>query len=229
VTAPEAGAERGTTEGERTGEERKDVAGGMTLYLRCGDDGPTFTARLVEKEAQLSLPNGKVVLPRVESASGERFSNGDFELWRKGDSATYQNNAGQRFNCSNDTKLAVWQDAGRRGVEMRAVGEERGGWVLEQTLTTMTLTTAEGLERVEIPTPESKGYIEGERVSYWGRDGDTLMRVSRESKECVDERTGEKFDTTIEISLNGQTLEGCGRDLSRLGRSTVSGGRLPEF
>jgi membrane-bound inhibitor of C-type lysozyme len=204
----QVGAERGEAEATAT-------AGGSSLYLRCGDDGPSFPVRVEGEQAELSLPFGNVRLPEIESDQGTRYSDGHFTLWREGNSAKYQDDQGRKFDCTNDTEQAIWSDARRRGVEMRAVGPDRDGWVLEMTLTSTSLFMGDESETIDISTPSPKGYLESEEESYWGRDEDefTLLRVTRFDEECTDPRTGQKFDMRVEVSLNGHVMEGCGRGL----------------
>jgi uncharacterized membrane protein len=206
----QVGAERGaapTTAGAT------DAAGGMSLYLRCGDDGPSFPVRVESEQAELSLSFGNVRLPAVEQ--GTRYSDGKFTLWREGESLEYQDDQGKKFDCTNDAEQAVWSDARRRGVEMRAVGPDHDGWVLEMTLTGTSLFMGDESETIDIDTPSPKGYLESDEESYWGRDDDefTLLRVTRRGEECTDPRTGQKFDMRVEVALNGHTMEGCGRSL----------------
>jgi hypothetical protein len=212
VIAAEFGAERGT---EMSTAAPNDAMGGESLYLRCGADGPSFGVRVEGQQAELSLPFGNVRLPEVASAEGTRFSDGKFTLARQGNSAKYQDDQGRKFDCTNDPQWAVWSDARRRGVEMRAVGPDRGGWVLEMTLTRVALFLGDEAERIDIDTPSPKGYLESDEESYWGRDDDeyTLLSVTRADEECTDPRTGEKFDLRVEVSLNGHSMAGCGRSL----------------
>jgi membrane-bound inhibitor of C-type lysozyme len=208
----QVGAERGEAPMAATA---ADASGGTSLYLRCGDDGPSFPVRVESEQAELSLSFGNVRLAKVKSEQGTKYSDGKFTLWRDGDSAKYQDDQGRKFDCKNDSEQATWSDARRRGVEMRAVGPDRDGWVLEMTLTGTSLFMGDESETIDIVTPSPKGYLESEEESYWGRDEDeyTLLRVTRVDEECMDPRTGQKFDMRVEVSLNGHTMEGCGRNL----------------
>lgn len=198
----QVGAERG--EADEPGPEQ-----GNTFYMECGDEGPAFVVVIERDRARLFMPSGEVVLPHMPSASGTKFTDGKTILWTEGSAAIFEDADGHRFMCSNNPEVAVWQDARRRGVVLRGVGT---GWVLELDPKTTVLVTENGGSRFDIPTPDPDK--EGAKTSYFGRDGSTTLRITSERKDCVDADTGEKFGLSIDVDLGGDTLHGCGRDLS---------------
>jgi membrane-bound inhibitor of C-type lysozyme len=182
---------------------------GATLYIECGDEGPSFVVRLQGEEARVYLPDGERILKRVPSASGARYTDGKTVLWSKGDAAIFESDEGTRYMCSNNPQLAVWQEARRRGVALRGVGE---GWILEIAPTQTLILTGDGANRFDMATPEPKR--DERRTVYEGRDETIALRVTTEPKECTDRATGEKFDLEVQVEVGAKTLHGCGRDLA---------------
>jgi membrane-bound inhibitor of C-type lysozyme len=182
---------------------------GATLYLECGDEGPSFVVRVEGQEARLYLPDGEVRLTRVPSADGARYTDGKTVLWSKGDAAIFENEQGMRYMCSNNPQLAAWQDARRRGVALRGVGE---GWILEMAPSKTLLLTGDGANRFDMATPEPT--LDERRTVYEGRDQTIALRITTEPKACIDPATGEKFDVAVQVDVGATTLHGCGRDLT---------------
>ncbi len=182
---------------------------GATLYVECGDEGPSFVVRIEGEEARLYLPDGEVVLKLVPSASGARYTDGKTVLWSKGDAAIFESAEGTRFMCSNNPQLAVWQEARRRGVALRGVGE---GWILEIAPTQTLILTGDGANRFDMATPEPKR--DERRTIYEGRDKTIALRITTEPKECTDRTTGETFELEVQVEVGANTLRGCGRDLA---------------
>ncbi len=200
----EVGAERGEADGSEPAESE-----GNTFYMECGDEGPGFVVVIERERARLFMPNGEVVLPHMPSASGTKYTDGKTILWTEGSAAIFEDADGHRFMCSNNPEVAVWQDARRRGVFLRGIGKD---WVVELDPKSTVLVVENGQSRFDIPTPDPDK--DGAKTSYFGRDGSTTVRITSERKDCVDAGTGEKFGLSIEVDLGGDTLRGCGRDLS---------------
>jgi membrane-bound inhibitor of C-type lysozyme len=68
------------------------LAQGTLVTYQCAD-GTTFSARLSDQEAVADLPNNpNLALPKVESASGAKYSDGTTTLWDKGGEAFVESN-----------------------------------------------------------------------------------------------------------------------------------------
>ncbi len=212
AASAEIGAERGDAPTAGNLPVARAVAApnddGATLYLECGDEGPSFVVRVEGKEARLYLPDGEVRLELVPSDSGARYTDGKTVLWSKGDAAIFETEQGTRYMCSNNPQLAVWQDARRRGVVLRGVGE---GWVLEIAPTTTLVLTGDGANRFDMATPEPTR--DQRRAIYVGRDEATALRITTERKACTDRTTGEQFELEVSVEVGANTLRGCGRNL----------------
>jgi uncharacterized membrane protein len=107
-------------------------------------------------------------------------------------------------------KNDVWHAAKLRGVAFRAIGQEPG-WLLEITNGEEILVVTNYGQ-----TKESYAYVEPQedkaaRETVFQIDADT--RVLIEGKPCTDSMSGESFEVTVTVALDGETLQGCGRAL----------------
>lgn len=101
----QVGAVRGEAEpGPGSGE-------GNTLYLECGDEGPSFMVVIEAQRARLFLSEGEADLAQMPAGSGTKYTDGKIVLWTQGDAAIFEDADGRRYMCSNNPSLAVWQDA----------------------------------------------------------------------------------------------------------------------
>lgn len=73
---------------------------GKDIVFDC-ENGYSFTVRFKEeKEAELSLPDKTVTLPRVISGSGARYAEGDMVFWTKGEWALLETGSKSYKNCN---------------------------------------------------------------------------------------------------------------------------------
>jgi putative lipoprotein len=107
-------------------------------------------------------------------------------------------------------KNNVWHKAKLRGVAFRAIGQEPG-WLLEITNgEEILLVTDYGQNRKSHPYVEPQE-DKAARRTVFQVDADTSVLI--EGKPCSDTMSGEKFETTVTVTIGGQTLKGCGRAL----------------
>lgn len=103
----------------------------------------------------------------------------------------------------------VWDEARKRGVAFRAVGNEPGWWV-EVTDTDPPVIRAEldyGERKVEV----TKAMGISSTFGFGGKtaDGtDVLLRIYREA--CSDDMSGAAFDARAEFTVGAKTYRGCG-------------------
>jgi uncharacterized membrane protein len=111
---------------------------------------------------------------------------------------------------------AVFEQARRRGIEFRAVGQEPG-WTLEidrDVNGVLDFTGDYGAIRVIAPVPEPVHEVEG--ASWYRVETDArTLRVRLSAEPCEDTMSGEVFSYTVMVEIDGRTLHGCGRELSR--------------
>ncbi|MCP4333129.1 MAG: hypothetical protein GY785_10780 [Gammaproteobacteria bacterium] len=107
-------------------------------------------------------------------------------------------------------KNDVWHAAKLRGVAFRAIGQEPG-WLLEITNgEEILIVTNYGQDKKSIPYVEPQVDQSARKTVYPVDDG---TQVQIEGKPCIDTMSGESFQTTVTVTLNGKSLKGCGRAL----------------
>lgn len=182
---------------------------GKTMVYEC--NGYDFITRLGPGEMALWLEDRYVILSQVRAASGVRYEEGDTAFWMKGETASLTVD-GQFFpDCRQSPRRVPWEDARRRGVDFRAVGNEPG-WYLElQRGRQLLFVEDHGMRRVLIPDPvEETG--EGVR-SYHGVNGSDQLQVEVVERFCSDSMSGERYPGRVTVTLNGKHFSGCGRAL----------------
>ena len=109
-------------------EPLKVVEPAKTLVYECNDF--EFVARTGPGEITLYLPTENLVLEKVRAASGEKYEGQGVVFQSKGDTATLDLGTRILGSCQLNAGRAPWEEARRRGVNFRAVGQEPG-WYLE--------------------------------------------------------------------------------------------------
>ncbi|MFZ0390516.1 MAG: MliC family protein [Calditrichia bacterium] len=184
-----------------------------TYVFDC-ESGRTFTVRIEGNTAILFLPDNPVRLPRIESASGAKYSDGKILFWSKGDTARIQLHSRTYRNCLENPGRSRWAHARLNGVDFRAVGNEPG-WYLEITGGGETVfVTDYGQSEYHFTTPEPEVDREAGRSEYLMENNNRQMKVILEGKWCRDNATGEQFETTVTVRIDGRVFHGCGRVLN---------------
>ena len=182
------------------------VQPGKTLVYECGDY--EFIARTGPGEIALYLPGDYLVLGQVRAASGTKYSGDGVVFWRKGDTATLDLGSRILGACRLNPSRAPWEEARRRGVHFRAVGQEPG-WYLEiQHGRQMLFVSSYGNNRVLLPTPEPE--LDAELATYRVSDDSHDMQVEVTVEYCQDSMSGEVFDNSVRLRLDGTEYLGCG-------------------
>ncbi len=89
----------------------------------------------------------------MRAASGVRHEEEGILLWMKGDEAMLEVDGVRYADCRRHPLREPWVDAGRRGMNFRAVGNEPG-WHLEiRAGRDLPMITDYGQRRVEAPLP----------------------------------------------------------------------------
>jgi uncharacterized membrane protein len=105
----------------------------------------------------------------------------------------------------------VWHAAKLRGVAFRAIGQEPG-WLLEMTTgVSILLVTDTGQTRTEYPYVEPEVFQDLRKSVFSVRQDE--FKVTIEGISCTDSMSGEIFEVSVFIELNGKQLKGCGRAL----------------
>ena len=179
---------------------------GKTLVYECNDY--EFVARTSGGGVTLYLPSENLVLEQVRAASGTKYTGQGAVFWSKGDTATLDLGTRILGSCHLNAARAPWEDARRRGVHFRAVGQEPG-WYLEiQHSRSMLFVSGYGARRILVPTPEAElgDGLSSYHVVSGGRD----MRVDITVEYCEDSMSAEVFENAVRVTLDGETYLGCG-------------------
>ena len=183
-----------------------------TFVFECGSTF-SFVAAIVDDTAWVFLPQKTTNLPRVLSANGEKFSDNQYTFWIKSNKAMLETVTSTHRNCMNNGSKAIWEHAKLSGVDFRAVGNEPG-WQLEILNQDRILFVGDyGNFSREFPAPEPTTDKQTRRTIYQtAAEGKNLM-VIIEGRQCRDTMKGEIFETTVSVTLDRKTHQGCGRPL----------------
>lgn len=104
-----------------------------------------------------------------------------------------------------------WREAGERGIDFRAVGQEPG-WYLEiDAGRSLRLVYDYGERNVVTSAPVAS--TGAERTTYTGKTGTDVVTVIVEDRPCEDVMSGEPSPNTVTVTVEGRELRGCGRPL----------------
>ncbi len=195
-------------------------ATGKTLVFECADpDGGDFhtTVRTGPGELAVWLPErfGEryLVLGQDHAASGARYRGDGVMVWTHGDEAMLEVDGQSFTGCTSAPRLVSWEDARRRGVDFRGLGQEPG-WYLELREAEQILFVYDyGQRRVRFPSPELSGRATGERRVYRASEGTDDLTVAIVAERCTDSMSGHQFEYSVRVRLNENTYRGCGREL----------------
>ena len=105
-----------------------------------------------------------------------------------------------------------WLEATGRGIDFRAVGQEPG-WYLEidnERSMHLAYDYAERTATTPVPAP----VVKGDEISYTAVTDAHRLAVLIEPRPCSDTMSGQRFPRTVTVTIDGQTLRGCGRSLT---------------
>ena len=199
-----------TGEPRDRGEIRQDPRPlATTLVYECL--GYEFIARIGPGEMAVWLTDDYRILSQVRTQEGIRYQEGNIAFVSKADDAALIVK-GQRYpDCVLAPQRAPWEDARRRGVSFRAVGNEPG-WHLEIQSGRQILYVGDyGMNRILVPDPGSETTTRGRRYHAVTQSNDLLLEI--ESTPCTDTMKGDEFPDSVWLTVNGKTLQGCGRSL----------------
>ncbi|MCB1705405.1 MAG: MliC family protein [Halioglobus sp.] len=180
-----------------------------TLVYDC--NGFDFVARLGPGEMAVWLPDRYTVLSQVRSREGTLYEESDVSFWRKGDDGILTVAGQSHLNCQLQPHRVPWEDARRRGVDFRGVGNEPG-WHLEiQAGRQLLFVSGYGAERTLVTEPVET--CSGSVCVYSGASGSRELRVEIAEEPCVDTMSGQQFPFSVEVTFNNAHYQGCGRSL----------------
>jgi uncharacterized membrane protein len=187
--------------------------GAPETYVYECSDGYRFTARIEEGRAWLFLPNQTVNLPLVHSGSEARYREGSITFQPKGDKSSLEIGEESHTDCTNNRAKAIWEDPKLRGVDFRARGNEPG-WHMEITASEKILFVGDyGNNKYAFDSPEPSVDEQARTTTYKAQDAQHDLSILLEGRPCQDTMSGEPFDTTVTVILDGREYRGCGKAL----------------
>lgn len=193
---------------------------GQTFVFECGADSTealSFVMRTGPGETALWLPprfgRPYLVLGQTRAASGARYEGDGVVLWTKGRGARLEVDGEALPACLENRRRSIWEHAKLSGVDFRATGNEPG-WHLElRRGERMRFVYDYGQRQAVTPMPEPLTDQAARRTVYHAVTEADDLTVTLEGEPCSDDMSGEAFETTVTVLLNGTTYRGCGRAL----------------
>jgi membrane-bound inhibitor of C-type lysozyme len=172
--------------------QQRDQSAAKTYVYECSD-GYGFVARVEGEKAWLFLPRKTISLPHVPSGSGAKYSEDQITYWSKGDEALLE--------------------IGSDGVDFRAIGNEPG-WNLEIIMRDRIVFVGNyGQNRYEFITTGPSIDQQARTTVYEIQNDTHEMSVIIVGRRCRDTMSGEAFETTVTVILDGKKYQGCGKAL----------------
>ena len=192
--------------------KKQDQTAARTYVYECSD-GYGFVARIQGEKVWLFLPEKTVSLPHVPSGSGAKYHEGRTTYWSKGDEALLEFGDHKHTNCKNNRAKAIWEDAKLRGVDFRAVGNEPG-WNLEIIQREKIVFVGDyGQTRFVFIHPERSIEQQGRKAVYTAKNNQHELSAVIMGRRCFDTMSGEPFESTVTVILDGKKYDGCGKAL----------------
>jgi putative lipoprotein len=116
-----------------------------------------------------------------------------------------------------EVSAAPWIAASQAGATFRAVGNEPG-WLFEVYPDSLVHVTNYGEARYRFVGFD----VAGPRPIVYEASADGhRLSVSRSDAPCHDDMSGEPFEATVVLTLDGHTFRGCGRSLGAYSEGSV--------
>jgi len=181
-----------------------DCDGGLTLRMKN---------LYLEDAITLEMHEGPRRLPRVESGSGAKYSDGSLTFWTKGDTAILERDGTPPVSCRQSRYASLLADARERGVRYRGRGNEPGWTVEVGPGERLEFVTNYGQDRYTFESAtESGSETAGARVMRAEQPG-RYIKVSVTTEACADDMSGEQFAQLVVVEFGGKTFRGCGTAL----------------
>jgi uncharacterized membrane protein len=121
--------------------------------------------------------------------------------------------AGDTTERAAGATATPWEEARRRGVEFRAIGQEPG-WSLDIDQGGMIEYAGDyGQTRISVPTPDAERDTAARRTSYAVRSDSHDIAIVIREEACQDVMSGEAFTHAVTVRADGKEVRGCGRVL----------------
>ncbi len=109
-------------------------------------------------------------------------------------------------------QLPSWENARAAGIDFRGVGQEPG-WIVDIYLDgRIKLIWDYGEASAEFP-PSAPTYPQEGATRYAAQGNGRTLAVTIRRFPCQDAMSGQDYPTTVEVVIDGRTLNGCGRSV----------------
>ena len=127
----------------------------------------------------------------------------------EGETALLDLGSRRYVDCQLNRSRGPWEEARRRGVNFRAVGQEPG-WFLEiQHERNLLLVADYGSRRLLAAAPEPVFEDDIERYQVPSED----LEIEIRQTHCADSMSGESFTHEVKVTLSDRVYTGCGLSL----------------
>ncbi len=189
---------------------RKTPTTTVAVY-QCGPD-LRLVVEFREQSAWVFLPERSLPLAQVVAASGARYQGDGVSLWSKGERAMLELDGVEQPECKADRRQATWERAKLAGAEFRALGQEPA-WVLELYPKRLLLQLDYGQTRIETSAVAVKEDATTGVRRYEIETEVHHLVIELRDQLCRDTMSDEQFPVSVQLSVNGRSLNGCGRSL----------------
>jgi membrane-bound inhibitor of C-type lysozyme/uncharacterized membrane protein len=177
-----------------------------TSVYECGEF--EFVTRNNDDGILLYMTDDTLIMQQVISASGAKYQGSGGTLWVKGEEATLDLGYRSYRDCKINHHRGPWEDARRRGVQFRAVGQEPG-WFLEiKPGQNILLVGDYGGSRYLFNAPEPA--LEEGVAIYRTENSQNELVVEINADWCQDSMSGQVFSNRVVLNLDGKEFRGCG-------------------
>lgn len=182
--------------------------GASTFVFEC-NDRQRFVLRSEQSLAWLFTSIGTLRLERSYDSTTLVYHNKDTQIELMDQNAIIRFPAQTPLRCKNNRRAAIWEHAKLNGADFRAVGNEPGWQLLIMAAEKMILVSDYGHTRIEQALPEALSDPDS-RTTRWMGD---RFELEVSGRSCIDDMSGEQFESTVTVYLDEQALKGCGRAL----------------
>ena len=183
-----------------------------TFAWNCLITGYVVTDFRNTENAVWLFTQGKTqLLPRERSASGSKYTNGDYSFFSKGNEAILETPEGED-HCLKNQQASLLEDAKLRGVDFRGMGNEPG-WIIEISGNQLYFETNYGTESYEFLLGGHASGSKPNSVVYKGEALGKSISVEISSGRCNDTMSDNVYESFVTVNFEDTTLNGCGQAL----------------
>lgn len=207
--------------GEFSGIEAVPFEVNNTFVYRCSNDF-RFSVRVRPDTVDIRYGTETATLPRVISASGERYSADGITFWNQGDEGLFEAPRISYSACEARHAADPWVESGLLGYDFRAIGQEPG-WLLEiDNENGMRVLTDYGETEIHVGETPDRVAESSTSWSYTVRGNSADVRVVIADTTCQDVMSGEAFPSSVTLTVDGRDLSGCGQSLAGITMSPLA-------